>query len=705
MREAPGSRGLAFYKSSNGISEFMANPMTGTKKGSRGVLLSLLLGCGFLVTCVWWSFHLILTALADSMVTTGLDVGQLRGQVFLSRLGYFVAALLVIHLGLGLLVYGLARVTVGAAPRFAAGRKRMLVLIWFAVLVTWVLVVNASWYPSSRFAAEDSWLLREWFGIAPYEVLSGILALLVAALMACALIRHWQSRQNVALFSSAATLIVACWFLLGHASPQAPPAPPYAAPHIVIIGIDSLRNDLSGGGSADGVTPNIDQFLVNAHRFTDTITPFARTYPSWMSVLTGRHPVTTNARDNLMPRALVHEGDTLGDALIAQGYHSVYATDEVRFANFDESFGFDQVITPAIGLSDFLFGKASDLPLHNLLLNTRVGAWLFPDNYANRAVHVTYRPEQFVARLERELSIDRPTFISIHLTLAHWPYSWAGVSTPEVVQEYRHAYPRSIMEVDRQFADVLGLLRQKGVLENAIVVVLSDHGEALGGQTDSMLRKTGTGTEIWNSLWGHGTSVMSPHQYAVLFAMRAFGRASLPGVPMNHSWPVSLEDIRPTLQQMATGAPAANVDGKSLLPYLAGTSPASQLDSRIRFTETGFSTNRVLAGHYGSTGLIRESIQYFEFVPESGWVQLRPDRLGELMAQKQRAALSRNSLLAAIPSWTDDTVTYLFTSRQSPLPRRLSGRPDPAADPEAARLWDAIQARFPGELQTAAGLP
>ncbi len=69
-----------------------------------------------------------------------------------------------------------------------------------------------------------------------------------------------------------------------------------------------------------------------------------------------------------------------------------------------------------------------------------------------------------------------------------------------------------------------------------------------------MLRKTGTGMEIWNSLWGHGTSVMSPHQYSVLLAMRGFGQARLPGMPAVHAWPVSLEDVRPTLQEFATGA-------------------------------------------------------------------------------------------------------------------------------------------------------
>jgi hypothetical protein len=553
-----------------------------TRFRGRGLLLSLLLGLGFLAACVWWSFQLVLTTLADSMVTSGLDIFQLRGSIFISRLSYFVAALLAVHLALGLFAFLLARITASATPRFVAHQDRMLVLIWFVLLTALVLVVNASWYPASIFATEGSWLSRDWFGFAPYQVLTGILAALVAVLVVCAAMRQRQSTRNTALLSCAATLTAASWFLLGHASPQTASASSYASPHIVIIGIDSLRDDFSINEGTDAIAHNIDQFLSKAHRFTDTITPFARTYPSWLSVLTGRHPVTTNARDNLIPRGLVNEGDTLGDTLMAHGYQSVYATDEVRFANFDESFGFNQLITPAMGASDFILGKASDLPLHNLLINTPVGEWLFPGTYANRAVHVTYRPEHFVARLERELSIDRPTFISIHLTLAHWPYSWAGLSTPSTPQEYRLAYHQSVVEVDRQFATVIDVLERKGVFENAIVVVLSDHGEALGGQSDTMLRKTGTGLEIWRSIWGHGTSVMSPHQYGVVFGMRALGQASLPGTPTNHAWPVSLEDVRPTLQEIVTGEAPANVDGRSLVPYLKGASSASQLDSVLQ---------------------------------------------------------------------------------------------------------------------------
>jgi arylsulfatase A-like enzyme len=342
-------------------------------------------------------------------------------------------------------------------------------------------------------------------------------------------------------------------------------------PHIVILGIDALRNDLTIPRRGPAQAPNIRGFISEARRFDDTLTPLARTYPSWTTILTGRHPVTTNARFNLMPRRLVHEGDTLATALRTRGYRATYATDEVRYANFNETYGFDQIITPPIGAIDFLLGYGADMPLVNLVASTPIGGLLFPSNHANRAASVTYRPRDFVERLEREIDVNGPAFIAIHLTLAHWPYSWAGRSTPTTPPAYRVAYGEAVPEVDRQFADVLAMLARKGVLDNAVVVLLSDHGEALGAENDSIIRQTGSSQEIWDTLWGHGTSVLSPNQYHVLLAMRAFGRARLPGPERNYDWPVSLEDVRPTLEELATGIAATDVDGLSLVPLYEGS--------------------------------------------------------------------------------------------------------------------------------------
>lgn len=658
---------------------------------------ALLLGAALFGLCVWWTLADMIYAIAGDKVTASVVYGQVFGPVLTGRLVGFAIAAVALHLSFGLLAYALAALTAAAAPRFAEGRRLWLILAWFLALGATALMANAAWFPASHFAPEESWLLSSWQGLRPVHVVLALQLLLIFALALRAVQAYAPARKVACVTTGAVFLLVAASF--AHRAIVAAPAPlAYDQPHIVILGLDSLRSDLAGASTDEPLTPHVDKFLAGAHRFGDAISPLARTYPALVSLLTGRHPVTSNARFNLMPRTLVREGETLGGALRARGYHGVYATDEVRFANFDESFGFDQLITPPVGASDFMLGKFGDLPLVNLLSSTRIGARVFPSVHANRAAYVTYRPGNFIARIKREFVPQGPQFLFIHMTLSHWPYSWAGLAKPTTPQQYRPAYRQAVEEVDRQFGGVMQLLERKGVLDNAFVVVLSDHGEALGGPTDSMLRKTGTPSEIWNSLWGHGTSVLSPHQYTVLLAMRGYGRARIPGTPELHAWPVSLEDVRPTLQELATGAAPTGVDGISLVPLLRDPAFANALVDRVRFTETDFNTPMVLAGKYTESGLIHEGAAYYEIVPKTGWVQLRDERLPELMLQKQRAALSRDSLLAAIPNGKSATLTYLFTNRHTPLPRRLEGRPDPMADPEAARLWDALHARFPGEL-------
>jgi arylsulfatase A-like enzyme len=668
--------------------------------GWSGLALSQLLALAFLTGCLWWVVREAELILPNDRITASLSLEQDLGTRLPRQLFAFGAVLFLCHALLGLFAFGLARLTEAACAGRPPAKRGWLVAGWFTWLTGLVMAANATWYPGSRFADTESWLLADTWGFRPVEILLAASGLFVLILLLRAAQRRiaFNPGLTAGIAGAAALALISSVALPRASAGRSPAAAGNSAPHVVIIGVDSLRSDLTESRSGASVTPHIDAYLAAAHRFPDTTTPLARTYASWVTILTGRHPVSTNARVNLIPRRLVHAGVTLPEVLRSRGYQTVYSTDEVRFANIDESFGFDQLITPPIGAADFLLGYAGDMPLANLVAASRAGDLLFPSSHANRAAHVTYQPDDYVERLADEIVVDGPAMLAIHLTLAHWPASWAGMPTPSTFQEYRPAYRLAIEEVDRQFDAVMRLLEDKGVLENAIVVLLSDHGEALGGETDSMLRKTGTSREIWDSLWGHGTSVMSPHQYNVLLAMRAFGRARLPGSIGIHDWPVSLEDVRPTLEEYVTGKAPADVDGISLLPYLDDPSRAQALASRIRFTETDFNTPNTLAGRYEASGLIDEAAVFYELDRESGWVQFREARLPELMAQKQRAAMSSQTLLAAIPGAPGQGPRYLLTERRNPLPRGLEGPPDPAAETEARRLWDALHARFPGEL-------
>jgi arylsulfatase A-like enzyme len=676
--------------------------MSDSRQRWSGLALAEGLALAFFAACLWWVVREVEIVLANDRIMSSLSVERALGSALGRQLAAFAAAALLVHLVFGCLVFGLARLTEAAFPRGAGARRGWLVAGWFVGLAGLAMAANTTLFPSSVFAGTESWWRGRMVGLPPALIAAGTLGGVVL-LLAWRAAPRWPRQWRWSLGPASAVVAAVAVFVVlwPPRIPAVAPTAVHARPNVVILGVDSLRNDLMIPRRGPAEVPNIRAFLREARRFEDATTPLARTYASWLSILSGRHPVTTNARYNLMPRALVREGETLGDALRAQGYLATYATDEVRFANIDASFGFDRVITPPVGAVDFLLGRGGDLPLVNLVASTPAGRQLFPSNHANRAAQVTYRTRDFVRRLEREIDAGGPSFLAIHLTLAHWPYSWAGRPTPSVPEAYRDAYGEAVREVDRQFGEVMRVLADKGVLDNAIVVLLSDHGEALGADDDSIIRKTGTSREIWDSLWGHGTSVLSPNQYRVLLAMRAYGRARLPGPARDYDWPVSLEDLRPTLQELATGVSPAGVDGVSLAPYMAEPARAMTLADRIRFTETDFNTASIMAGRYDASGIVNEVAVFYELDPDSGWVQLRAPRLPELIAQKQRAALSANALLAAIPGSGGREARYLYADRRSPLPRPLGSPGMPFDDPEAKRLREALHARFPGELAPA----
>jgi hypothetical protein len=160
------------------------------------------------------------------------------------------------------------------------------------------------------------------------------------------------------------------------------------------------------------------------------------------------------------------------------------------------------------------------------------------------------------------------------------------------------------------------LLERKGMLRNSLVVVLSDHGEALGlPQTDALIRGN-TVREILDgyriSLWGHGSSVLSPHQFAAFLALRGYGSVDLPHAFHEYDAPVSLVDIAPTALDLLGLRTSQRFDGASLRPVIAGDNQAiARFTARVRFTETGFRTPRIADGDFNERSVLGDTAAFF----------------------------------------------------------------------------------------------
>ena len=472
-------------------------------------------------------------------------------------------------------------------------------------------------------------------------------------------------------------------------------------PHVVIIGIDSLRVDHAAAMSRAGELPNLARLLGRSAWFEDTTTPLARTFPAWVSILTGREPESAGVACNLMPRTDVAANPTLADLLAGAGYHTVFATDEVRFSNIDATYGFDQVVAPSIGASDFLIAQFGDIPLVNLIAKSSVGAWLFPQLNSNRAVAYLYEPETFTGRLRSSVRFDRPTLLAVHLTTPHWPYLTAhsqrspriGTSWDRMHAEYRD----SLKVTDQQLGDVVDWLARDGVLDNAIVVLLSDHGEALDRPGDSLADATADAAvrRLRVARTGHGSSVLSPAQFQVVLAFSAYGKAAGAIAAGTRATPADLADVTPTLLDLlSVPPPNRSFDGLSLAGELRSSAADSGQATRARFTETGFNIPHMLAGNLDPRVAAMEGASYYSVNPETGYLELKKSSIAYVQDLKERAVIAGPWLLAAMPDGKLG-FNYVLARRDGTDTKLVESQAD---HPVLSSLWRSLSEKYGAEV-------
>ncbi|HUF74320.1 MAG TPA: sulfatase-like hydrolase/transferase [Gammaproteobacteria bacterium] len=626
------------------------------------------------------------------------------GMLLAWRLAGHAGSLVLVHVSLGVAAWGMAWLTHRAWPS-SGNSQRVWTCLWMVLAVTWILGANAAWFPSSSLGNPYAGLVQASIaGVSIFDVLSFGIVIAISATVARF---AWRHRRLFRLPDSAMATPMAAVLILALAASIYVPvirAPSTAAPtkpNVILIGLDSVKADISRE-TTDLSVPALQAFLREAAVFPDTTTPLARTFAAWVSILTGRHPHTTGATVNLLPRDLIETGETLPELLRDAGYETVYGIDEVRFSNIDESYGFDRIVGPRIGSADFLIEFFGDTPLSNLIVNSRVGDRLFPELHGNRAAEVLYDPDTFIRDLDRGLNFDSPTFLAVHLTLAHWPYTWAA-SEPRsrgTVDPGRYAdlYAAAIKRVDRQFADLMAMLQLKGGLDNAIVVLLSDHGESLG-ELSPLSNEAGHVSPLLGKaeVYGHGTHVFSDDQYKVLLAVKSYGDTPLELPPGERiDVPASLEDIAPTLLDALDLNSRDAFDGYSLMPHLGDREhrDVGKASTRIRFLETEFNPPGIAIEQPMTGSAIAKASTSYRIDPVTDRVEVRPEQLSRILASRQYAAVVDGHWMAAVPAADLDAQHIVYVDAKEGGPVWLEAPPSAESAPVQQRLWSALRSRF-----------
>ncbi len=370
----------------------------------------------------------------------------------------------------------------------------------------------------------------------------------------------------------AAPWLLGVWLLLAAAVPAAEwwnarraearlPAAEAGAPNVLLIVLDTVRGkNLSLYGYERPTTPALERLAERGTVFELALATSPWTLPTHGSLFTGRpaHDLSTDWK-----RPLDDTHPTLAEVLGAEGFESAAFVGNLYYGG--EAFGLGRG-----------FARYDDQPRSAAMVVH--SAWL-TRTLAERVRRWTGTRQDLVRKTADDINrsflswLDRrggrPFFVFLNYYDGHDPYLppapfdtrfseepplyWletddASELTSEQIAELVDAYDNSIAYLDDRLGRLFAALEERGILENTLVVVTSDHGEEFGE----------------HGLLFHGHTLYLPALHVPLIL-------SLPGrVPagLRVSTPVSLADVPATIADFVGGSAPPAFPGVSLVEGL-----------------------------------------------------------------------------------------------------------------------------------------
>lgn len=401
------------------------------------------------------------------------------------------------------------------------------------------------------------------------------------------------------------------------------------APNVLLIILDTVRSlDLSLYGYERPTTPQLSQFAATGVTFDRAVSAAPWTVLSHATIFTGQlldvHHADWYSRLN--PRV-----PTLAAIFRQQGYRTGGFSANETHAGWE--FGFAR---------DFIHFEDHDISLPEILDATTLGKFA-SDHVRIRRLFDFWdlvgrtTADQINAETLAWLddSGDRPYFLFLNYFDAHTPRlppepfaTEFGASRPKASlrsrlrgfvfpspkrQKSKNAYDASIAYIDSRIGQLLDSLRQRGLLDNTLVVVTADHGELLGER----------------GLEGHANSLYFPTLHVPLIL-------SMPGTVPAHQRieaPATLRDLAATILDLAGVRSAPAVPGVTLARYwheLPGVTPTPMLSEITGLANVGPKTP---VGRGDMVSLVRDSLHYIrngDGVEELYNIRRDPTELTEL---------------------------------------------------------------------------
>lgn len=314
--------------------------------------------------------------------------------------------------------------------------------------------------------------------------------------------------------------VIVCWFL-ATAPAIGGDSKPDKTSHrdVFLITIDTLRSDhVRCYGYKRIQTPAIDELAKQGIRFAQAFTPSPITNTSHTSILTGLLPSSHGVSDFGVPLAPSHS--TLAEILSKEGYRTAAFIGSVILDSRKLAAGFDR-------------------------------GFEFYDNFPEKTEtksrwgRIERRGMDVVERAESWLNTHdaAPHFVWVHLYDPHDPYEppppYSGIYKDRL-------YDGEIAYADSALGHFIAYLKKRNWYENALVVLVGDHGEGLGEHGEDT----------------HGIFLYDSTTHVPLILKLPNGQEAGKVVEQQ----VRTTDIFPTVLELL-GIPApASLDGASLKP-------------------------------------------------------------------------------------------------------------------------------------------
>jgi arylsulfatase A-like enzyme len=325
-------------------------------------------------------------------------------------------------------------------------------------------------------------------------------------------------------------------------------APFKRPPHVVFFLIDTLRADrLSSYGYDRPVSPVVDAVAKEGARFANATAQSSWTMPSTASLFLGRH-----LRGEIA--GVPKESPSIPREFKRGGYVTAGFVVNPLISNPENGFGtwFDSYLAEGnVGQIASWINDHKDQETFTYIHWVDPHAPYAPNkvwhNYVGTEPNIPASEREYYkqVRLEAGLEIDEQV-------IKKFERDWNG-------------YDDDVASFDRRFNSLIRALRQMEILEDTLIVITADHGEALWDHKEFIVREGMDQPKTVSDVLmvGHGNQL---YQELVHTPIIFYG----PGVPSGVviDGPVQNIDVFPTLLELCDLALPEGLTGRSLVPQM-----------------------------------------------------------------------------------------------------------------------------------------